>query len=193
MPAGGDGALRELSGGVAAGAGADAAARRRGVCVCPCRRRFRRRGRRVPRRSGSRGSTQWRTLRQRRPCLDDRRRPAVGQVRPRTSEPPSSRCTTRSHAAGSIRSLFDDLLSAFAQDVTTTRYETWGGGPRLLSAIGQPGRAAGARDRRRARRENRAALRRRVHRVAARPTSGRTSATDWRDARSTLRAVGPVA
>ena len=34
-------------------------------------------------------------------------------------------------------SLFDDLLSAFRQDITTHRYDTWAEPARLLPAIGE--------------------------------------------------------
>ena len=72
-----------------------------------------------------------------------------------------------------------------SQDVTTTRYETWAGGARLLPPIGQSGRPPGAEVERLSRRAARRAHRTRSAPRCSSPTSGRT----WR---STGHAAGSM-
>ena len=110
----------------------------------------------------------------RRAARDSRR---LGRAaRPRPSAPvaggphaarSSSRCGTRSRRAGCRVQLFDDLLSAFRQDVTVKRYETLGRSAGLLPAIGEPGRTAGAARRGLRRRRGSTRVRRRLHGAAA--------------------------
>ena len=83
---------------------------------------------------------------------------------PTASSPPSPQ--TRRLCELDIQ-LFDDLLSAFRQDVETRRYAEWAGGPRLLPPIGEPGRTPRPRHRRPSRPRRRAGIGRPVHGAAA--------------------------
>ena len=70
----------------------------------------------------------------------------AGTPVPEASRRCSGPSATRIHECRpATSSLFEDLVSAFRQDVETTRYGTWDDCARLLPPIGQPGRAAGAR------------------------------------------------
>ena len=134
---------------------------------------------------------QWRALRQRGPASATGR-PAVGHV---PAEDVRATFIAVHDTIARCRldpQLFDDLLSAFAQDVTTTRYETWDAVLDYCRRSANPvGRLvlgiAGVRDEKR-----RAALRCRLHRVAARQLLAGPRRR-LAHARSALRAVGPAA
>ena len=111
-----------------------ATARRRHLCLRPRRRRHRRRAGSRPPDERLALLDEW-SAHLRQPPRDDVLRGAGRDAR-----------AVRSAA----RAFFDDLLSAFRQDVVTTRYETWDDVLRLLPPLGQPHRPARAAARRRA-------------------------------------------
>ena len=106
-----------------------APAHRRDLRLCAHRRRFRRRAR--PR-AGERLALldEWerrlsaRAASNRHPARRDLAEAAVRRRRVDATLS-SALCATRSSGSICPVDLFDDLLSAFRQDVTTTRYETW--------------------------------------------------------------------
>ena len=118
VPAPGAPALREFSGRVAPAAEGRAPAHRGDLRFRANRRRLRRRGRPHPGSRGSRCSTTGTGG-----CTKPR--PAASRTRTPTPALSSSPSATPCAGARSTSQLFDDLLSAFRQDVLVTRYDTW--------------------------------------------------------------------
>ena len=148
LPAPGARALREFSRRLAPAAVADAPAHRRHLRVCADGRRLRRRARRRRRRAAAAARRLARTARPGSVSRQLRRQPVDDRTRS------SSRWRTRFASRRLPMSLFDDLLSAFRQDVRAEALRDLGRRARLLPPLGQPGRparAAGRRVRRRRR------------------------------------------
>ena len=140
-----------------------ASGRGRDLPLRPQRRRPRRRGRRCPPRSG------WRRCDRYERALD-----AIGE-RARRRRSRRSRTSPRPSRATRCRSApFRDLLSAFRQDVTTTRYADYADAARLLPPLGQSGRPAAAAPLRRA-------TRRRTARAATRSARALQLVNFWQD------------
>ena len=164
--------LRKLPGRIAPAAARDARRRARDLPLRARRRRLRRRRRRARPPSGSRRSTA--TAR----ALD-----AIG------AGATAGRAAVRRARRGDPRATgcrcapFHDLLSAFRQDVVTTRYATFAELADYCAPLGQPGRppAAAPVARRHAGQPRR--QRRHLHRAAATSISGRTSASTGRKGR----------
>ena len=168
--------LRELPRRLPARARAAASGGRRRVPVRARRRRSRRRGRRAGRTRDSRRSTRSSGRSMRSSAARRRRLPRSPRSRPPCAR---TRCRWRRFRA---------LLSAFRQDVTTTRYATRRDAARLLRALGQPGGPDHARPVRRRRRGRAPRERRHLHGPAARELlAGRR---DRRGQGSHLRARG---